>query len=87
MNILKIIFGRKKIVADVDPIDNTLTEREIKIVRLVVVGKRNREIATMLGVSENVVKARLQTIFEKTEVPDRLELSFYAHRHRLIPDV
>ena len=85
MNILKIVFEGKEVAVEVDPTDNTLTEREIKIVELVAAGKRNNEIATTLVISEKGVKDCLKALFNKFEVSDRLELALYVIHHRLIP--
>jgi DNA-binding NarL/FixJ family response regulator len=87
MDIFKIVFGRKKIAADVDPVfEDALTESEKSLVKMVADGLRNREIADKLAISENVVKDRLKTIFKKTGTSDCLELALHAIHYRLIPD-
>ena len=82
MDILKL-FRHK--AASPEAVDvNGLTVRETAIIKLVAEGKRNREIATMLGTSEEIIKTRLQNIYAKFGVSDRLELALYAIHHRLI---
>ncbi len=55
-----------------------LSERERQIAALVANGRKNRDIAHELNISENTVKRHLQSIFSKTGVRDRLELAVLA---------
>ena len=55
-----------------------LSPRERKLVGLVAVGKRNREIATELGITEGTVKVYLNAIFDKLGVANRTELAIRA---------
>ena len=51
-----------------------LTDRELGVLRLVVRGMANKEIATTLNVSESTVKNALQQLFAKTNVRTRARL-------------
>ena len=51
-----------------------LNSRESDVLRLVVQGLANKEIASRLNVSESVVKNTLQQLFAKTEVRTRSQL-------------
>ncbi len=51
-----------------------LTDREMSVVRLVVQGLANKEIATRMDVSESTVKNTLQQLFAKTNVRTRAQL-------------
>ena len=51
-----------------------LNSRESDVLRLVVQGLANKEIASQLNVSESVVKNTLQQLFAKTEVRTRSQL-------------
>jgi DNA-binding CsgD family transcriptional regulator len=51
-----------------------LTERELNVLRFVVQGLSNKEIATRLEVSESTVKNTLQQLFGKTNVRTRARL-------------
>ena len=64
----------------------TLTERELDVLRLVVEGQRNKEIAAQLAISENTVKFHLKNIVEKLHVQSRAELAARAVREGLLPD-
>jgi len=52
----------------------SLTDRELGVLRLVVQGLANKEIATALSVSESTVKNTLQQLFAKTDVRTRSRL-------------
>jgi len=51
-----------------------LTEREMEVLRLLVQGLANKEIATRLEVSESTIKNTLQQLFAKTNVRTRAQL-------------
>jgi DNA-binding NarL/FixJ family response regulator len=55
-----------------------LTRREESVVRLVVQGMVNREIAYTLHLSEHTIKNYLFRIFDKLGVSSRVELALYA---------
>jgi DNA-binding NarL/FixJ family response regulator len=55
-----------------------LTRREESVVRLVVQGMVNREIAEELRLSEHTIKNYLFRIFDKLGVSNRVELALYA---------
>ena len=59
-------------------ISELLTPREIEIVRMVVGGLRNKEIADRLYISEGTIKVHLHNIYEKLKVNSRLQLARYA---------
>jgi DNA-binding NarL/FixJ family response regulator len=57
------------------PLEQILTGREIDVARQVAVGKRNREIASELGITEGTIKLHLHNIYEKLGLEGRLELA------------
>lgn len=64
-----------------------LTDRELEVLALVARGKANKEIATMLFISENTVKNHVRNILEKLQLHSRVEAALYAMRRNLIePD-
>lgn len=63
-----------------------LTPKEIKIVALIVQGYKNKEIATHLGTTEQVIKNYLRNVYDKTGVSDRLELALFTIHHRTLAD-
>jgi DNA-binding NarL/FixJ family response regulator len=62
----------------------TLTPRELEIVRMVAQGLRNKAIADRLSISEGTVKVHLHNIYEKLSVDGRLELVLCAQQKGLI---
>jgi DNA-binding NarL/FixJ family response regulator len=58
-----------------------LTAKEIQISTLVWEGLTNREIAKIIGTTEQVVKNYLRTAFGKLGVWSRLELALYVASH------
>lgn len=58
-----------------------LTRRESQLVSLLAQGLRNKEIATMLSISEGTVKVYLSRLFQKVGVKDRFELALYGLRN------
>jgi DNA-binding NarL/FixJ family response regulator len=67
------------------PQPDQLTERETAVLRLVVAGLRNKEIAAQLGISENTVKFHLRNILEKLHAESRTEVAARAVREGLVP--
>jgi two-component system, NarL family, nitrate/nitrite response regulator NarL len=61
-----------------------LTRREIDVIRCIVDGCSNREIATTFGLSEETVKRHLSNVFDKVGVSTRLELAMFAMTHHLV---
>lgn len=58
-----------------------LLTSEKKVVALLMEGLKNREIANRLGIREQVVKNKLQSIFDKTGSSNRVELALYVAHH------
>jgi len=64
--------------------DLMLTPRERDLVRAVVAGRTNREIANELHLGEQAVKNVLSVVYQKCHVRNRLELALFAIRNGLI---
>lgn len=63
---------------------NGLTEREVELLRLIVEGRSNRDIAHALTVSENTVKYHIKNILQKLDVHNRTEAATHAIRVGLV---
>ncbi len=61
-----------------------LTNREVEVLRLVAQGRRNRQIATTLFVSEKTASVHVSSILRKLEVGSRTEAAAVAHRLGLV---
>lgn len=64
----------------------TLSSRERQIARCIALGWRNRDIATVLGISQNTVRNHTVRIFEKTEASGRTELAIWLQRAGLVEE-
>jgi DNA-binding NarL/FixJ family response regulator len=62
----------------------SLTEREIDVLRHVATGNRNRDIAELLHISEETVKVHIKHIMEKLAANDRTEAVTIAVRRGII---
>ncbi len=58
-----------------------LTAKELQVASLVWEGLTNREIAELIGTTEQVVKNYLRNTFDKLGVWSRLELALYVANH------
>lgn len=61
-----------------------LTETEIKIIKLVLTGMTNREVADELYISEKTVKFHLYKIFKKLTVKNRAGLILFGFRNGFV---
>ena len=67
------------------PSGSKLTERETDVLRLVVSGAINKEIATTLNITENTVKYHLRNIMEKLHLRNRAQVAAYAVSKGITP--
>src|SRR5439155_547815 len=66
------------------PPSEQLTPRELDVLRLVVEGFANKEIAHRLGITEKTVKTHVSSVLQKLGVPDRTSAAVLALRRRLV---
>jgi DNA-binding NarL/FixJ family response regulator len=64
-----------------------LTDREMDVLRLIAQGKRNKEIARTLYLTEGTVKGYISAILAKLSVDDRTQAALYAVKHRLVVEM
>lgn len=62
----------------------SLTKRELEILKQVVGGMFNKEIAASLHISERTVKNHLSNIFKKIDVSDRTQAAVFAIRNNIV---
>jgi DNA-binding NarL/FixJ family response regulator len=61
-----------------------LTERELEIIRLIVHGNSNKEIAANLQVTENVVRNSISGILSRLNLQDRTQLAVFSLKNRIV---
>lgn len=61
-----------------------LTEREVEVLKYVVNGKNNTEIARELLISVHTAKAHVSSILQKMDVNDRVQAAVKAVRKGLV---
>jgi DNA-binding NarL/FixJ family response regulator len=64
--------------------DNSLTKREIEVLKLLAEGLFNKEIAYTLAISEKTVKNHVSNIFKKINVSDRTQAAVYAIKNNFV---
>lgn len=72
----KIILGNAPVTE--------FTSREYDVLRELITGKSNKQIAETLFVSEETVKTHIQHMLEKTGYANRVELSINAAMHKIV---
>ena len=74
-------YENKKV--NIAGINISLTERELKIVSLIVDGNDNKEIGAVLFIAEGTVKNIITEIISKLQLKDRTQLAVYAVKNGL----
>ena len=64
-----------------------LSNREVEVVRLVAVGRTNKEIGTLLGMSARTAQKHVMNIYDKLGLESRAGLALYALEHGLLDDL
>jgi non-specific serine/threonine protein kinase len=65
-------------------LDFGLTPREVEVVRLIVAGRRDQEIADALFLSRRTIQTHVTHVFTKLGVNTRAEIAAFAVRHDLV---
>ena len=64
--------------------DYGLTERENEIIRLIVFGKSNKEIASSLYLTEGSIRNMISSVLSKLKLKDRTQLAVFAVKNNII---
>lgn len=77
----------RRLISRASPASGTsgadLSPREVEVLRLVVAGLLNKQIAVRLGITERTVKAHLTSVYQRIGVADRTQAALWAERHDL----
>ena len=60
-----------------------LTVREVEVLRLLAIGRTNKDVSLVLAISLNTVATHVRSILNKTQCANRTEAAAYAIRHGL----
>lgn len=63
---------------------DSLTKREIEILKQIAGGRFNKEIAESLDITERTVKNHISNLFKKIDVNDRTQAAVFAIRNNLV---
>jgi two-component system nitrate/nitrite response regulator NarL len=66
------------------PVEKTLTFRELDVLRAIASGLSNQEIGRELFISENTVKFHVHALLAKLSLSDRKEAARFAREHGLL---
>lgn len=66
--------------------NQSVTARELQVLRLVAAGRTNREIAAELAISERTVERHISNIFTKLGVSNRTAAAAHAYDHGLLQE-
>jgi DNA-binding CsgD family transcriptional regulator len=61
-----------------------LSDREVEVIRLVAVGRTNKEIGALLGMSPRTAQKHVMHVYEKLGLESRAGLALYAVEHGLL---
>jgi DNA-binding NarL/FixJ family response regulator len=64
--------------------DDALTPAEISVLRLIAVGKANKQIADQLKITEETVKSRVKSILSKLGAHDRTHAAMIGLKRGII---
>jgi DNA-binding CsgD family transcriptional regulator/tetratricopeptide (TPR) repeat protein len=86
-------LGMTRLVADIDTLlhardgsvayPDDLTAREVEVLRLLAIGRTNKDVSLVLAISLNTVATHVRNILNKTQCANRTEAATYAIRHGL----
>ena len=79
------LLNSKLIAKDLDreKIDS-LTNRELEILKLVALGHFNKDIASILDITERTVKNHLSSVFQKIDCVDRTQAAIFCIRNGVV---
>jgi DNA-binding NarL/FixJ family response regulator len=86
-------FGMARLIVDIDAVlhvrdrgvvfPDDLTAREVEVLRLLAIGRTNKDVSLVLSISLNTVATHVRNILNKTQCANRTEAATYAIRHGL----
>ena len=87
-------IGMTQLIKDIDrlleardagaTLPDHLTAREAEVLRLLAIGRTNKDVSLALSISLNTVATHVRSILSKTNCANRTEAAAYAMRHGLL---
>ncbi|MDE7200742.1 MAG: response regulator transcription factor [Lachnospiraceae bacterium] len=79
------LLNSKLIARDMDREKmDSLTNREMEILKLVALGHFNKDIASILSITERTVKNNLTSVFQKIDCADRTQAAIFCIRNGVV---
>lgn len=79
------LLNSKLVARDIDHEKlDTLTDRELEILKLVSRGLYNKDVASILSITERTVKNHLTSVFRKIGCDDRMQAAIFSIRNGLV---
>ena len=82
--VVAAVSGKAALAAQKPQSTHGLSVRELEVLRLLVAGRSNAEIAETLFISRRTATTHISHIFAKLGVASRAEAIAVAHRHGLV---
>ena len=82
--IRSLLFDRPPANPKIDEATDPLTQRELDVLRLIVQGYTNKQVAEELSISIRTVEGHRSNLTEKLGLKSRVDLVRYAREHHLI---
>ena len=80
----KLQASNNTYIESVELKDLGLIEREIEIIKMIVFGKSNKEIASSLFMTEGSIRNLISSILMKTKLKSRTQLAVFAVKHNIV---
>lgn len=79
---LAMVFRQLRPQTEPIPISCKFSDREWKLIELLAKGLKNKEMASIIGTTENTVKNYLREVYDKAGMWNRLELALWFKDHK-----
>lgn len=82
--VARMLAGRIRSRREDTPVHEALTEREREVLGLVARGHSNKEIASLLDITERTARTHVSNILGKLDLASRTQAALWAIEHRLV---
>jgi DNA-binding NarL/FixJ family response regulator len=82
--VLQLLRAKNASDGDKEAVTTDLSDRELEVLKLIAIGKDNREIADELYISPKTVKNHISNILMKLQIENRIQAAVYAVRSGIV---